>query len=598
MLASPDLSHVPAPVQAPGSALSSRFSPSFNSEFIAGEEDHQETASKVVSGVKQDPSIFLTRALLFSTSITGIALIAFYAYSIIYASETSNFTQAFDNSVALLSIQVQSGFLSQATAGITLAAMYSSYANSTGGGTFPYVTLPFFETLNQNLLAGRSSGGNGARAISFNPVIDTSIANRRAKFATYANSSSILWKLDQGAESIRSKNPDVNPSATTCSPCSSSVCTWGVNRDIFSRTKEGCATYASSTDTDSKYPAYLVPVWQISPISSNVRAVMYNLHSEVVRQTALDALFESQSSQVTGLIRLVQDPLTAIRPSSIIFAPVFSSLGSASATDKAVAGTTSVVFSWDDIFTNTVSDSIVVVLSSTCDPSGPKAATCGSLAQTWTFLLQGATVITMGSGDLHDVAYKGFARSLSLSLGSSVGYTLTMFPTAAMEKNYRSNRPVVFCVVSIFIILASFLAYFLYDFVVQRQRRKLLHVATRTTRLVDSLFPSSIQQAVFRRLEAEDQLREEQEEEEGRGSPQNGGDELDDSNHDSSSVKSVTVAKNEEKATSKMRHFFELVQRKRSDPNKYRVNVEHKYQSEPIVSYFESTTLFFTDIVG
>jgi len=325
---------------------------------------------------------------------------------------------------------------------------------------------------------------------------------------------------------------------------------------------------------------------------------MFNLHSEIVRQTALDALFASQSSQITGLIRLVQDPLTAIRPSSIIFAPVFNTLASATAAaDKKVVGTTSVVFSWDDIFTNTVSNSMVVVLSSSCDPT--KASSCGSLAQTWTFLLQGASVSTLGSGDLHDTAYNGYARTLSLTLGSSVGYTLTMYPTAAMEKVYRSNRPLIFCIVSIVIVLASFLAYFLYDFVVQRQRRKLLHVATRTTRLVDSLFPSSIQQAVFRRLEADDQRREEQDQDEDeRGSPRGGDDELDDSNHDSSSVKSVTVAKNEEKTTSKMRHFFELVQRKRNEPSKFRVRVEHKYQSEPIVAYFESTTLFFTDIVG
>ena len=57
----------------------------------------------------------------------------------------------------------------------------------------------------------------------------------------------------------------------------------------------------------SNFSQYLVPVWQMTPIAENFRAIMYNLHSENNRKVALDNLFKYLDATLTDLIVIVQD---------------------------------------------------------------------------------------------------------------------------------------------------------------------------------------------------------------------------------------------------------------------------------------------------
>ena len=57
----------------------------------------------------------------------------------------------------------------------------------------------------------------------------------------------------------------------------------------------------------SNFSQYLVPVWQMTPIADNFRAIMFNLHSENNRRVALDNLFTYLDATLTDLIVIVQD---------------------------------------------------------------------------------------------------------------------------------------------------------------------------------------------------------------------------------------------------------------------------------------------------
>ena len=65
----------------------------------------------------------------------------------------------------------------------------------------------------------------------------------------------------------------------------------------------------------SRYKKTMVPVWQISPIEGDSKAVMLNLHSEKNRQRALDDMLYHKVPALTATLQLVQD--SDLRPSSI-----------------------------------------------------------------------------------------------------------------------------------------------------------------------------------------------------------------------------------------------------------------------------------------
>ena len=68
-----------------------------------------------------------------------------------------------------------------------------------------------------------------------------------------------------------------------------------------------------------RYKTTMVPVWKITPIEGNSKAVMFNLHSEKNRQRALYDMLYYKVPALTAILQLVQD--SDLRPSWILFSP-------------------------------------------------------------------------------------------------------------------------------------------------------------------------------------------------------------------------------------------------------------------------------------
>ena len=92
----------------------------------------------------------------------------------------------------------------------------------------------------------------------------------------------------------------------------------------------------------SRYKTTMVPVWQISPIEGDSKAVMFNLHSEKNCQRALDDMLYYKVPALTAILQLVQD--SDLRLRSILFSPVFNNFRK-----QLVVGSISILFSWDDV---------------------------------------------------------------------------------------------------------------------------------------------------------------------------------------------------------------------------------------------------------
>jgi hypothetical protein len=142
------------------------------------------------------------------------------------------------------------------------------------------------------------------------------------------------------------------------------------------------------------------------------------------------------------------------------------------------------------------SDGIVVVFENDCSPS-------------FTYQVNGPTVVYLGTDDQHDPKYDNLRVTGSLSnLGQfSVRdsmYTglklnddfcqtiINVYPSATMEADYTSSNPIIFTCVAVLIFLVTTGAFLLYDYMVERRQRLVMRTAIRSTAIVSSLFPSNV----------------------------------------------------------------------------------------------------------
>jgi len=146
-------------------------------------------------------------------------------------------------------------------------------------------------------------------------------------------------------------------------------------------------------------------------------------------------------------------------------------------------------------------DGIYVVIENTCN-------------QSFTYQLFGKSVTYMGEGDLHETEFDDLQRSTvfgeplmePISSDTYVGapldesfcpYTFYIYPSTDMHRNYVSTRPVILSFSAFSIFLFTSIVFILYDVLVERRQRLVLHSATRADKLVSSLFPAAVKDRLY-----------------------------------------------------------------------------------------------------
>ena len=244
------------------SSSSSSDPPMNNSENGSGSSSPNEHENK------QNRKVALLRAIVIVTLLSATVVVAVLVYKYVKSEQANLFATQYSDSVAKVADAFQAGIDTKHDAASTFSAIYTSiYGNTVqnieGGKTvWPNATLPFFAEKATDLL--KISNG---RALSFNPII-TQDVNRLEWEAHVAESA---WLL--GDVSLVVPNPIFTfPSNRT------------VSFGIYSRDADRNVVYDPGFAPDSRYEDHLVPVWQIYPIKTNEKAVMFNLHSEKNRQ--------------------------------------------------------------------------------------------------------------------------------------------------------------------------------------------------------------------------------------------------------------------------------------------------------------------------
>ncbi|KAL7573558.1 hypothetical protein ACA910_008696 [Epithemia clementina (nom. ined.)] len=195
-------------------------------------------------------------------------------------------------------------------------------------------------------------------------------------------------------------------------------------------------------------------------------------------------------------VNITTDPT---EPFSSYMQPVFSSFENKSS-DTLVA-VLEFILPWGSFFTNSMPEGvrgIYLVLESSCK-------------QTMTWEFRANRAIFIGFGDQHDRSFDSYVKEENLelfaneTLANELGaciHHLKVYPSAALEDNYKSNRPMISTIVvgAVFVlIIAAFLAY---DSFQRRRNTKVILNAANSNKLVMSLFPSNIRDRLLTPVDA------------------------------------------------------------------------------------------------
>lgn len=323
-----------------------------------------------------------------------------------------------------------------------------------------------------------------------------------------------------------------------------------------------------------------LPIWQVSPAIPWPTSYNFNLYSHpssgtsystaidtgTVVMSLADDLEDASYGSTTAYYRLVYNHSQYRHqigdnykggPATPFAYPIFDSFDPS--TRKAVGVASSAIY-WRLNFANVLPP----------HASGFLCVLSNSFNQTMTFRIDGSEAVYLGPGDLHDAKYDHLEVSsavhefidsiaspevrafTSAELNSNYSrYYLKVYPSAETEAHYRDNEPTIVISVIIGVFLFTTLSFFTYDVLVRRQQTFVMNRAVASSAIVSSLFPAQVRESLYAEKTAQKKA-------------ENIGD-----------FQSNAIA------------LF-IKQKEGSEDG----------VAKPIVSRFESTTIFFADIAG
>ena len=199
-------------------------------------------------------------------------------------------------------------------------------------------------------------------------------------------------------------------------------------------------------------PGQYGPVWQQSPAPHDPSIVNFDLLSMEIFARVYHGMWETRLpviSEVTELEFLyggaIKDDIT--HPHSFLLEPIYPKLDHTEVEDRdSVLGFIVAVLPWDAFLANLLPaqiKGITVVLHNTCGDH-------------YTYILNGATPIYIGEGDLHESKFNylgvetDFAPFLEHEFSEKhehCEYDFRIYPTSDFEDEYRSNAPWLYAIV-------------------------------------------------------------------------------------------------------------------------------------------------------
>ena len=90
-----------------------------------------------------------------------------------------------------------------------------------------------------------------------------------------------------------------------------------------------------------------------------------------------------------------------------------------------------------------------------------------------------------------------FYTGIPLSDDPFCPFTLNLYPSTLMEEKFRSERPLVFSILTIVLFMVAALALYTYDYHVEQRKRNLLKTAEKSDAIVSNMLPANVRDILY-----------------------------------------------------------------------------------------------------
>lgn len=239
----------------------------------------------------------------------------------------------------------------------------------------------------------------------------------------------------------------------------------------------------NQVDLEKDEEGPFMPTWQTSPVIRGGLEVNENILADTDSSSGARLSFSTGSVVVGNFFMLPPDDprmstlLSAIEqeevaydgsPVSQVYFPIFDSFDE----DRKVVAVMVAWIHWLSYFQDTFpggASGIQVVLHNECEESGNTA---------FTFEIDGAAVIPMGEGDLHDKSFESMIRGASMKSISNIAdgtheglhfntdyceVYISVYASDKFHAMFRTNEPVTMTVAVAVVLFVAVLMFFVYD---------------------------------------------------------------------------------------------------------------------------------------
>ena len=427
-------------------------------------------------GKQESKAIWRLKIVALLTLLSVGGAMAWLTYALVREQESASFESAFHEQAS----RMINKFYEHLTNKMWIASTIGLAISNQGVfGTFPYVTVPSFETIGfgQLQLIGGASFG-------FAPLIRNE--TERTAWETYAVEQARLAGYNETSSDALDDVGDL---------------AWK-GRAIVDGIFE---FYKGNWPAQRQGPGPYSPVWQVAPIAKTRRGVLLDQFSEPVRAKALAHMLDHGNPVYTGFLdESFETKITYnyTGPRSILFSPLRF--------NDEIVGSIQIESEWAKVFADTTAGPLVAVLDNSCgevvsfEASGCKVKYLGvgdhhtyersemssspeALESSWMSFFEGI--------DSHHVEQHLFDMNHSSS--SSCMYSMRVYPSSGFQDEFFTDRPAVYTAVVASVFVVCVLVFLAYNFLVERRQKMILDTAVRSNEVINSLFPPKFRDRLF-----------------------------------------------------------------------------------------------------
>ena len=473
-----------------------------NSNSSSDDSDGKEVTSDSVDGEiyvekiahRETRYVTYLRLGLLLTLFVAASVVSATVYLFVSGGENDEFEKAFVS----YSTKVTETFQSIADRRLGAIAAFSTtittFAIATNS-TWPFVTVPNFEAQARHI--GKLAN---VENIGFAPIVSTE--ERQEWEDVYVPQNVFKWQ----SESLATNALFDLPSNITSPPPIIGKQEYYEGQPDFSKgysheivetryTPEGVRFYIVTGEGP------YMPWFQTAPFRYGSSGGIVNLDLDIDPTFEKDTLITILSKGKAALGKVARSGYGSnTDPASGFYYPVLEGI----ADNSTVVGSLGTLIFWLPYFADILPESAVGfigVLENTCN-------------QTFTFRIDGSSVAYIGEGDQHDSKYDYLKQEVSFLdlinksieskgyLGLPIDedgcqYILSIYASADLEAVYKSDKPLIYMLVAMMIFLVTSLLFVLYDRLVERRQRLVMHQAESSGAIVSSLFPAAYRERLM-----------------------------------------------------------------------------------------------------